>query len=611
MVDIESAEVIAIGTDIAGFFEKVKTLSPCEIYFHNLKFDGEFILYYLLTNGYKHDTTKTAKTFDTLITENGMFYSITVYYRRYKRRYIKTVFYDSLKKLPFSVAVIAKTFDIPEKKLSIDYNKDRPPGYELTDEEREYIVNDCVIVAKALNKQFTAGLTYMTIGSDALNLFKKGITEKRFMNWFPVLDLAVDSDIRLSYKGGFSYVNPQFKDRRVSGLVYDVNSLYPSIMYNDNLPFGYPVFFEGKYKPDTFYPLFVQRLRCEFELKPGHIPTIQLKRNPAFIQTEYLTSSKGEIVDITLTSVDYELFRKHYNIYNEEYISGWKFKSCRGVFTSYINYWSEIKNNSSGASRTLAKLMLNSLYGKFATNPRSAQKIPFLFDDIVKYKVQQEDPRNPVYTAVSSFITAYARCKTITAAQSLYDRFIYADTDSLHITGFDPPDLEIGSSLGLWEYEGKFIDGVYLRPKSYIQKINDKLKVVCAGMPDYMKDQVDFNNFTYGTSYSGKLIPKRYPGGIVLHETDFTIKKDAEDLRQLKIKAWEDREDRKTDREFKKQFRRAVMSLGGVNDPDYEYLPRWCKRKRGRPLDELVAELQTAGFWYDNADDLYNALFNY
>ena len=36
-----------------------------------------------------------------------------------------------------------------------------------------------------------------------------------------------------------------------------------------------------------------------------------------------------------------------------------------------------------------------------------------------------------------------------------------------------------------------------------------------------------------------------------------------------------------------KQFRQLIMAMGGVKiDDAYEYLPVWCRRKNGRPLDE-------------------------
>ena len=126
-------------------------------------------------------------------------------------------------------------------------------------------------------------------------------------------------------------------------------------------------FLNGKYKDDKIYPLYIQRLICCFKLKKNKIPTIQIKNNRQYFrENEYLESSNGEIVALTLTNIDLKLFLENYDVEDLKYISGWKFKGMKGLFKEYIDYWITIKNEAtiSGnyAMRTLAKLMLNSLY---------------------------------------------------------------------------------------------------------------------------------------------------------------------------------------------------------------------------------------------------------
>lgn len=526
-VDIDSLETVHIGNSIHDFFEWLSDKNTT-CYFHNLKFDGEFILHYLLTHGYKYDDSHKAGTFETLITDDGIFYSITVYFAKENKKYKKVTFYDSLKKLPFKVSVISKAFELEDSKLEIDYTAPRPVGHELTEEERAYIVNDCRIVANALQIQFGQGLKKMTNASDAMTGYRAIITRERFERLFPMFPVELDADIRRAYKGGFVYLNPKHRNRRgLQGITLDVNSLYPSVMYYSLLPYGYPIYFEGAPDPDELYPLFIIRLRCEFKVKPEHLPTIQLKNNRAFIETEYLNDSNGEIVEMTLTSVDLKLFLEHYDVYNLEYICGWKFRGATGMFKDYIDYWMHVKETTTGALRQLAKLMLNSLYGKFATNPKARKKIPYLDEaGVIRYKLDDPELRDPVYTAMGAFITAYAREKTIRSAQAVYDRFIYADTDSLHLIGQEPPEgLEIHPThLGAWKNEGVFTDSKYLRAKTYMETIDGVTKVTCAGMPDNVKEQVTYENFCPGSTFGGKLMPRRYPGGIVLENTTFTIK---------------------------------------------------------------------------------------
>lgn len=167
--------------------------------------------------------------------------------------------------------------------------------------------------------------------------------------------------------GGFTYLNPIFQNKILGkGIVLDVNSLYPSVMKECSLPFDFPLFFEGKYKYDKAYNLYIQRITCSFTLKENKIPTIQIKGNLEFRGNEYLENSHGQIVALTLTNIDLELFLEHYNVENLHYICGWKFKSINGLFNDYIDKWTEEKINAkkenNGGMYTLSKLMLNSLY---------------------------------------------------------------------------------------------------------------------------------------------------------------------------------------------------------------------------------------------------------
>ena len=174
-----------------------------------------------------------------------------------------------------------------------------------------------------------------------------------------------------------------------------MNSLYPSCMKYRKTTFSENLFFLlGKYVPDNVYDIYVQMLSCSFKIKKNKIPTIQIKNDRFhFKENEYLETSNGEIVVLTLTSVDLKLFFEHYDTYNLEYISGWKFKSIQGIFTEYIDKWTErkIKASKEGnkGQRTLAKLMLNALYGKFATGLTVQNKIPYLEEGIVKYKLRR------------------------------------------------------------------------------------------------------------------------------------------------------------------------------------------------------------------------------
>lgn len=518
------------GIDIESFFVWLAKLNGDTLYFHNLKFDGEFMLSYMLSNGYRHVQEKILdepKTFKSLISDTGQVYSLEILFPKRKKA-IKI--YDSLKLLPMPVAKIAKSFNLDCQKLEIDYREKRPKGHQLTEEESKYIENDCLIVAKALNVFFAQGLTRMTIGSNALSDYKSMVGKSKFNGNFPTC--LYDSFIRKSYRGGFTYLKPEYADVDVGeGIVLDVNSLYPSVMYNQKYPVGEGKYFRGKYVYDKLYPLYVQSIRCKFDLKDGYLPTIQIKGNMFYSGSEYLTSSDGEDTNLILTCIDLKLFLDHYDVYDLEYIDGWKFHEAENIFKDYIDKWSaekiKAKKEGNGGMYTISKLFLNSLYGKFATRIIGVSKEPVLDDEgIVHYKMMEPEERKGVYIPVGVFVTSYARNVTIRSAQKVYDRFVYADTDSLHLLGTDLPEgLDIDDTkLGAWKHESTFQRARFIRAKTYMEDEDGVLNVKACGLPDKCKEQVTWDNFHPGAVYTGKLLPRHVKGGIVLEDTNFTIK---------------------------------------------------------------------------------------
>ena len=284
-------------------------------------------------------------------------------------------------------------------------------------------------------------------------------------------------------------------------------------------------------------------LAYPFILKEGMIPTVQIKGNSYFIENEYLESSYGEIVTLVLSSVDLKLFLEHYNVYELKYECGWKFKGMSGIFTEYIDKWIKVKNEATLSGnkgmRSLAKIMLNSLYGKFATGLDVQSKIPYLEDGIVKYYLSDLERKKGLYLPIGIFITSYARDKTIRTSQKIkdysikkygQDMYIYSDTDSIH-TLLPIEELkqfcEIDDvELGKWKHEASFTKARFVRQKCYLELIDGEVKITCAGMPKECYKYVEWEKFKQGFTCGGKLTFKHVKGGVKLVETDFTIKYD-------------------------------------------------------------------------------------
>lgn len=544
--EIGNTDNFIYGNSIEGFIDWCKKVkgNPT-IYFHNLKFDGEYILNYLFNKGYKWVKDKKEvedNTFTTLITDTGLWYMIEIYFKVGKKTK-KVKILDSLKILNFSVDKIAKDFHLPISKLEIDYNEVRKVNHVLTEEEIKYIRNDVTIMAMALEIMFKEGLTKMTIGSDALSWYQDKLGA--FKSYFPILDYDIDKVIRKSYKGGWTYANPLHIEEEIGeGIVIDKNSMYPFQLCDKTLPFGEPIHFDGRYIEDKSYPLYVQSITCSFKIKKGKLPTIQLKNTLGFIPNEYIETTNGELVTLTLTSVDLNLFYDHYEVEDITFNGGYKFKGIKGLFNTYVTTWMNRKNESkkegNASMYIISKLLLNSLYGKFGLNPNTRSKEPYLSDEgVLKMHLLPYEIRDSIYVPVATFVTSYAREDIIRSAQKIRDYslkkygkdyFLYSDTDSIHALKLEEEELknlmEIDDyKLGAYKVESTFKRAVFIRQKCYIEEdYNGVVHSTIAGLPKKLSYKVNFDNFKRGFKTNGKLMYKHVKGGVILVDTEFTIK---------------------------------------------------------------------------------------
>lgn len=585
--ELDSVQIFGSIDDTLAYFRKLRCNSIC--YYHNLKFDGAFWLSYLLNNSdFKtgldnNGRLKNARKLKTgeftySITDKGQWYSISIQFSKGRLE-----LRDSLKLLPFAVKEIGPAFNTKHRKTSMVYEGERYAGCEISESEREYIANDALVVKEALTALFNEGHTKLTIGSCCLSEYKRMFGEEEFNHFFPNLSNMTydgtgenyDEFIRRSYKGGWCYVKPDKANKEIrDGLTLDVNSLYPSVMHSDlgyYYPVGNPKRFEGKpYSwmiKDTEHKnsYYFIHLKCRFEIKPGYLPFIQIKKNPIYKPNEMLTTSdyvddngkryryilkengarekiKPELV---LTCIDYELFIKHYKLYEVEYLGGCYFRTDKGLFDDYINKYKELKMTSKGAKRTLAKLFLNNLYGKMATSTDSSYKVAYIQDDgSLAYNKIEEHNKRPVYIPVGSAITSYARRFTITAAQKNYESFVYSDTDSIHCstTSYKIKGVKMHSSaFGCWALEGCWDKGIFVRQKTYIEHIISEegeevepyYQIRCAGMGETVKrkiiamlegEDMELSDFKQGLCIEGNLKPKNINGGVVLYAKPFKIR---------------------------------------------------------------------------------------
>lgn len=508
-------------------------------YFHNLKFDGSFWLYFLLeVMHYKQafyydpvkETTEWLKdkempnhSIKYSISDRGQWYVIVI-----KENDHIIEFRDSLKLIPFSVREIGESFGVSRKKLDMDYSGYRYPGCDISKKEKEYIGNDVLVVKEALESLFKDGNDRLTIGSCCMSEFKKIYGRQEFKEDFPNLTKCdaplytgyknVYEFTRKSYLGGWCYSVPEKRGIIYhNGVTLDVNSLYSSVMHSisgNAYPYGKPMWWEGNTIPkqalnkNTIYFICV---KTRFYLKPGKLPFVQIKGDLLYPAREHLKSSDvynpvkkeylreyvrdGKIVqaipELVLTQMDWELMQEHYNLEDTEILYGCFFYTKTGIFDEYIDKYAKQKATSEGAKRAEAKLFLNNLYGKFGTNINSSFKIVEIGKDgAIKFRTVEQYNKTPGYIPIGSCITSYARCFTIRAAQANYNYFAYADTDSIHchcsknkIKGCTIHE----SNLLCWKLESEWDTALFTRQKTYIEIDKKGWTVKCAGMPDKCK----------------------------------------------------------------------------------------------------------------------------
>lgn len=573
--EVWAAACVELYTEDVKIFHSIDELYSyflslnCNIvaYFHNLKFDGQFWIDYLLIQkkfkqayiqnseaeldvSWMKDKDMPAQTFKYSISDMGQWYCITVKTDSSHTLELK----DSLKLLPFSVERIGKSFGTKHKKLSMNYEGLRYAGCVITDEEKEYIANDVLVVKEALEIMFDEGHNKLTIGACCLSEFMHGMPKEDYQLFFPNLyELEINPDehkystagewLRKSYKGGWCYlVKGKECKQYTNGTTADVNSLYPSMMSSESgnrYPLGLPTFWTGNYIPDEAIAenkYYFVRIKTRFYIKPNMLPFIQIKSTTMYKSTEALESSdvyvksenrytafyrdnEGVVhdtrVELTLTMTDYKLFLEHYDVLQFEILDGCWFWSEKGIFDNYIEKYKKIKMESTGAQRELAKLFLNNLYGKMGANTNSSFKFAFIKDDgTVGYYPVYANDKKPGYIPVGSAITSYARNFTIRAAQKNYHGvnergFIYADTDSIHcdlkpeeITGIKVDDR----NFCCWKLESCWDIGYFTRQKTYIEHVtHENLKPIaepyynikCAGMSKKPKKLFELSMLGY------------------------------------------------------------------------------------------------------------------
>lgn len=526
----KNAKIVNDGTSIEEFMEWCEDNPQALIYFHNLRFDGTFILNYLYNNKYEHVEkllVHSKRGFATLIGDMGEYYQIKINFAPNKQVTIQ----DSLKIIPLKVKEIAKAFNLPIEKEVIDYD-----DYTVDDKRLEYVHHDVQIVAMAMKFFRDKGLTRMTIGSNAYHEFMGNRMENSRI--FPALGQDWLNDWRSAYRGGRSQVNPLHANKVLKGVRrYDINSMYPYVMATCEMPYGQPIEISsmGRFKFELY------DIDIDFDLKPGHLPTL-LKKSGLYAHGDSYYVNTEEIENIKISSVDYEILKRHYNINYLKINKMYGFKTTKFLFKDFIEKYYKLKSESTGGLRLVYKLILNNLYGKFGSKCLGKNKIPYLDEEgVLEYRLSEEHEMKQYYLPIAIAVVSWAH-KLIDDAilTTGYENFVYCDTDSVHTLGELPADWVDSKELGKFKLEAVETLSKYVRQKCYIVKDDKGWSVTCCGMCESLKDWLVkkygdniVNEFKVGltldmetegmTRNDVKLLPKQVPGGTILVPTKFSL----------------------------------------------------------------------------------------
>lgn len=336
------------------------------------------------------------------------------------------------------------------KKDDFDYTKlERKVRQRHKPEILKYLKSDCVNLYELVGGFIEEFGPRLTIGSAAMTQLK------RFHD-FDILNHFDDSRARTYYYGGRVEC---FKKGVFTGnfKVYDVNSMYPSVMRSYEHPIGNEIEVTNKIGPDTCFV-------GAYGQNNGAFPKRDENGSLRFdISEGYFSVSIHE----WRTALELRLFKPR------EIIECVDIRR-KTTFATFVDHFfslrQDAKSKGNRAHDIFYKLVLNSAYGKFAQDPAKYREFtitantedahpgygwePVMLDDSANGFIIWSRPstyKQLFNTFTAASITGAAR-SVLMRAISKSKNPMYCDTDSLICNAL--PGVEKSDALGAWKFEG-------------------------------------------------------------------------------------------------------------------------------------------------------------
>lgn len=404
--------------------------------------------------------------------------------------YKNFTFFDSLNILRSSLDNLGKLFGKTQKS-SISYNT-----WVSRESMETYLMLDCLTLRDILTTfAESLSLTIFDLGCTLPSIsYKKyqSYIGKSFSTLFPPLFTESFSFLSTAYFGGRVEV---FQHHLSEGICLDINSLYPYVMQKYAYPIGLPT---KSIRPQS--KLWISNITITDYQESSGIPVLALKTDKLIFPVGTFTTW------ITNEEFAYLQLRKKqgkcsYTIqFNETY--NFRYKK---VFSDYILELYKTKQFAkSEIEKQTAKLLMNSLYGKFGQKPERTESIivhnsadlhnylsqgyDITYESDTYFIIQKSDTTTKrSYFPLAIFVTAYARLELCRALHKLSDLSIpcvYCDTDSIFTTSQALAILPISpAELGCWKLEYSFVEGYFEAPKMYAVTIDGTTKLKAKGFP--------------------------------------------------------------------------------------------------------------------------------
>lgn len=465
-----------------AFFKFLETdyLGPQTIFAH---FGGIYDFLFLLRHAYSH-----GYRVGTIIPRGSGILAVEI--RIGKRKY---TFRDSSALLPFSLRRLTDAFQVETKKGEIDYETIR----KITPELLDYLRSDCLGLWQVLDRFYAT--EFIAEVGPAITIASQAVRVMRGYLDSPLHSISdeVDEFVRRGYFGGRTEIYKPLFTGPGKLHCYDVNSLYPTMMREQEFPNKFKKW--TKKMGDSSLGYYEAKVTVPNDTYLPILPVVTGKEKKLLFPTG---TFRG-----TWSSLELR-YAEEQGATIERIYSGAEFFNGGYLFRDFVDSVYKIRQTSAKNSvdNYVAKLILNSCYGKLAIrrekeNIRSVETLEDFYSGepwreircgkknihLVKQKTRLEGFSN---VAMGAWVTAAGRIHMHRIMNPIQDSIYYMDTDSI----FTTKKLPTSAGLGSLKFEYSVDRACFLLPKTYLVE-GDETKIVMKGFDGKKIKHFTFQDF--------------------------------------------------------------------------------------------------------------------